>query len=479
MEPRRALNLLDLVVAHADLEGRTESPHPGLWFWRRDRPSPPIASQTYSPVLAVIVQGRKVAHFAGRAYAYDPLHYIVFTGESEFASQILEASPDRPYLSVGLAMPPELVTRTLLALADHGSPAGGEPDTDEPAFVAPLAHDLHDALCRLIRASDDPVERTLIAPLVIEEIVVRLLRSDAAAPPHAIWQGPDGPRDVTQSWEFGSATGEPGAWTPSPEFLAALLAPADDPERAAHALAQHVRDLLAQPLALPGQEFFLDVSMGVSLHPAHGRGAEALLVELGRAQAAVAGDDQDGVAGLAARPGAADQEGGAVAAEDGARAGDVGEHRRRLDVVEAEAARLAHELEHPDHVDAPRLAALLELPVDDVPHAQIRGQLLWGRMLLPEGEHRAQGHHHQARLTRQFGDHCTGEALAQERQGVGQATHHERQHGHRARPEAGFVGGGGRGGRYGGRFLPPSRCAPRGHQQRRRHRAAPGARRRG
>ena len=27
---------------------------------------------------------------------------------------------------------------------------------------------------------------------------------------------------------------------------------------------------------LPGQEFFLDVSMGVSLHPAHGRGAEAL-----------------------------------------------------------------------------------------------------------------------------------------------------------------------------------------------------------
>ncbi len=57
----------------------------------------------------------------------------------------------------------------------------------------------------------------------------------------------------------------------------ALLAVADDAERAAHALAQQVRELLALPLALPGQEFFLDVSMGVSLHPAHGRGAEALL----------------------------------------------------------------------------------------------------------------------------------------------------------------------------------------------------------
>ncbi len=57
----------------------------------------------------------------------------------------------------------------------------------------------------------------------------------------------------------------------------ALLTPADDAERAAHALAARVRELLAHPLVLPGQEFFLDVSMGVALHPAHGRGAEALL----------------------------------------------------------------------------------------------------------------------------------------------------------------------------------------------------------
>lgn len=57
----------------------------------------------------------------------------------------------------------------------------------------------------------------------------------------------------------------------------ALLAPADDSERTAHEVAQRVRSLLALPLAVPGHEFFLDVSMGVALHPAHGRGAEALL----------------------------------------------------------------------------------------------------------------------------------------------------------------------------------------------------------
>jgi AraC-like DNA-binding protein len=183
MEPRRAHNLLDLVAAHAPHEGRHESPLPGMWFWRRDHPSLPITAQTYSLVLAVIVQGKKAAHFDGHAYAYDPLHYLVFTGESAFASEVIEATPDRPYLSLGLAMPPELVARTLLALADLDldRPAACDDEDDEPAFVAPLAPDLHDALCRLIRASDDPVERPLLAPLVREEIVFRLLRSDAAA----------------------------------------------------------------------------------------------------------------------------------------------------------------------------------------------------------------------------------------------------------------------------------------------------------
>lgn len=57
----------------------------------------------------------------------------------------------------------------------------------------------------------------------------------------------------------------------------ALLAPADAPDRAAQQVAQTVRELLAQPLPLPGHEFFLDASIGVVLHPVHGRDPEALL----------------------------------------------------------------------------------------------------------------------------------------------------------------------------------------------------------
>lgn len=57
----------------------------------------------------------------------------------------------------------------------------------------------------------------------------------------------------------------------------ALLAPGDAPDRAAQHVAQAVRELLAQPLPLPGHEFYLDASIGVVLHPVHGRDPEALL----------------------------------------------------------------------------------------------------------------------------------------------------------------------------------------------------------
>jgi diguanylate cyclase (GGDEF)-like protein len=57
----------------------------------------------------------------------------------------------------------------------------------------------------------------------------------------------------------------------------ALLAPAADAQRIADELAQAVRELLGQPLELPQHRFFLDVSMGVALHPADGTVPEALL----------------------------------------------------------------------------------------------------------------------------------------------------------------------------------------------------------
>lgn len=170
--------LLALVARHATSDGRTDSAHPGVYFWRADAPGARKPSSAPTLTLAAVVQGRKAVHIDGRTLIYDAANYLVLTGESEFESEVIEASRARPYLSVAVAVPPELVARTLIALSGPQLDPAPEPD---PAFVACLEGPVLDALLRLVRALDDPAERAVLAPLCVEELVFRLLRTDAAA----------------------------------------------------------------------------------------------------------------------------------------------------------------------------------------------------------------------------------------------------------------------------------------------------------
>jgi len=172
-------DLRELVTRHAREQGRTPTPLPGLQFNRADRPNVFVPGKTPSLALAMVVQGATACRIGPREYHYDPDSYLVFTGETQFTSSIVEASRERPYLSISLQLPPEEIVRTLLSLGDRGSSDPG--DRAAPAFSAPLEPPLVDALCRLIATLDDPDERQVIAPLVLSELVFRLLRSDAAS----------------------------------------------------------------------------------------------------------------------------------------------------------------------------------------------------------------------------------------------------------------------------------------------------------
>jgi AraC-like DNA-binding protein len=167
-----------LLARHAREDGRSDALHPGIHFYRVTQPVRFRKVSTFGPTLTLVAQGKKVVRFRGLELRYEPCRYLVVTGESTFEGEVLEASPERPYLAVCMDIPCDLVAKTLLALADAQVTPVGD---GAQAFVAPTEAPIKDAVIRLLQAIDDPLERKMIAPLALEELVFRLLRTEAAA----------------------------------------------------------------------------------------------------------------------------------------------------------------------------------------------------------------------------------------------------------------------------------------------------------
>jgi AraC-like DNA-binding protein len=169
--------LLSVAQRYSLLEGRNFTSYPGLWFYKITKNLTTQKSASHEPVLFVVAQGKKIARFPQGELHYDPLRYLVLTGEARFES-FIEASPEHPYLCLCLLIPPDLIAKTLLAMAD----AKVSPQKETlPAFVSDINAPILDALLRLLQAQEDPIERSILCPIILEEIVFRLLRSDAAA----------------------------------------------------------------------------------------------------------------------------------------------------------------------------------------------------------------------------------------------------------------------------------------------------------
>jgi AraC-like DNA-binding protein len=158
-------------IARAIREDGTTQPLPGLYLSRSSLPLKPLHS-VLEPSLCVIAQGSKEVLLGDSRYRYDPSQYLLATVELPRVSQVLEASKERPYLSLRLKLAPTLVSSVMVE-AGHTSPPG---HTDVRAIdVSPLDGHMLDAVVRLVRLLDAPDETPVLLPLITREIVYRLL----------------------------------------------------------------------------------------------------------------------------------------------------------------------------------------------------------------------------------------------------------------------------------------------------------------
>jgi len=170
---RTQANRAELVerIARAVRKDGTVEPLPGVRLYRSSSPAE-LGFGVSDPAFYVIAQGSKEFYLGEERHRYDPYHYCLGTVELPVVSYIIEASPERPYLSLGLQLDPILVGSVMVE-AGYVSPRSQPPA--KAVNVSPLDTSLLDAVVRLVRLIDNPTEARVLAPLVTREIVYRLL----------------------------------------------------------------------------------------------------------------------------------------------------------------------------------------------------------------------------------------------------------------------------------------------------------------
>jgi len=165
--------LVERIALIARDEGTVE-PLQGLYLTRSSTPTEPLHGVS-EPCLCGIAQGSKQLLLGEHLYRYDPAHYLLITAELPTVAQVIDASPERPYLGVRLNLDPGLVASVIVEAGNLAAQSGGDV---RGLDVSPLDTELLNSMLRLVRLTDTPAEARVLRPLVTREIVFRLLMGD-------------------------------------------------------------------------------------------------------------------------------------------------------------------------------------------------------------------------------------------------------------------------------------------------------------
>jgi AraC-like DNA-binding protein len=170
----RRIELAALIERFTHEDGTHPTPIGAMSLIRISRPTEPIHA-VHKPALCVIAQGSKRVMLAEEVYRYDPARYLVISVDLPVVGQVLEASRARPYLCFRLDLDPGEIGALLV---EAGLPAPRGEHADRGLFLGRTSLPLIDAVLRLVRLLEAPRDIPILAPMVIREILYRLLQSE-------------------------------------------------------------------------------------------------------------------------------------------------------------------------------------------------------------------------------------------------------------------------------------------------------------
>ncbi|MEM7354612.1 MAG: AraC family transcriptional regulator [Acidobacteriota bacterium] len=149
---------------------------PGLLCFRADGPTVPDPT-LYCPAICVVGQGMKEATLGEHVFRYDPLNYLVIGAALPVRARVCEASPEQPFLSLVLEVDTASVHDLVLEMGDELITERW-PQTAAPIRLSTMDQRFLSAVVRLLEAVEDSMDRRILAPAALREILYLVLRGE-------------------------------------------------------------------------------------------------------------------------------------------------------------------------------------------------------------------------------------------------------------------------------------------------------------
>ena len=168
------IELARLLSLHAPYDGIFPLRVPGVDALRRSSMATEVAYALQRASVCVVAQGAKRVSLGDNVYEYGAGDSAVFSIDLPVAAQLTRASQSQPYLTLRIALDPERVAALAAKVYPNGLPRISE---THAVYVGTADRPIVDAANRLLQVIAQPADAELLAPLAIDEILIRLLRS--------------------------------------------------------------------------------------------------------------------------------------------------------------------------------------------------------------------------------------------------------------------------------------------------------------
>lgn len=180
-EPQSPLAaLIDRLV---EVDGSCATPIAALTLFRSSVPYEGVHA-VQSPSLCIIAQGAKEIRLGSDVYVYDRDRYLLTSVDLPIIACVMTASRDKPYLGARIDLDVRMIDTLLMDTPFSPGDAGvydDAPDLARGLAVGRVDGALRDAVMRLLRLLDSPRDIGVLEPLIMREILYRLLIGDQGA----------------------------------------------------------------------------------------------------------------------------------------------------------------------------------------------------------------------------------------------------------------------------------------------------------